>query len=89
MSKTSRNNISFTTVVQKIAWEYIEEHLRHWFCLKQLILSILSILPILKFLKTQNLLQTNVNMCKIGHNNLTFTTIEQNITWEYIEAYQR
>ena len=35
------------------------------------------------------MLQTNVNMCKTGLNSLTFTTIEQTIAWEYIEAYQR
>ena len=28
-------------------------------------------------------------MCETGHNNLTFTTVEQKITWEYLEAYLR
>ena len=28
-------------------------------------------------------------MCETGHNNLTFTTVEQKIAWEYLEAYQR
>ena len=28
-------------------------------------------------------------MCETGHNNLTFTTVEQNIVWEYLEAYLR
>ena len=26
-------------------------------------------------------------MCETGHNNMTFTTVEQKIAWEYIEAY--
>ena len=28
-------------------------------------------------------------MCETGHNNLTFATVEQNIGWEYLEAYLR
>ena len=28
-------------------------------------------------------------MCETGYNNMTFTTVEQKIAWEYIEAYQR
>ena len=28
-------------------------------------------------------------MCETGHNNLTFTTVEQKIACEYIEAYLR
>ena len=26
-------------------------------------------------------------MCETGHNNLTFTTVEQKIGLEYLEAY--
>ena len=26
-------------------------------------------------------------MCETGHSNQTFTTIEQKIAWEYLEAY--
>ena len=25
-------------------------------------------------------------MCKTGHNNMTFTTVEQKIAWEYLEV---
>ena len=35
------------------------------------------------------MLQTTVNMCERGHNNMTFTTVEQKIAWEYLEAYLR
>ena len=28
-------------------------------------------------------------MCEIGHNNMTFTIVEQKIVLEYIEAYLR
>ena len=28
-------------------------------------------------------------MCETGHNNMTFTTVEQKIACEYIEAYLR
>ena len=28
-------------------------------------------------------------MCETGHNNLTFTTVEQKIGLEYLEAYLR
>ena len=29
MYETGHNNITFTTVEQKIAWEYLEEYLRY------------------------------------------------------------
>ena len=35
------------------------------------------------------MLQTTVNMCETGHNNMTFTTVEQKIAWEHLEAYLR
>ena len=35
------------------------------------------------------MLQTTVNMCETGHNNKTFTTVEQRIAWEHLEAYLR
>ena len=35
------------------------------------------------------MLQTTVNMCETGQNNMTFTTVEQKIAYEYIEAYLR
>ena len=34
-------------------------------------------------------MQTTVNMCETGHNNMTFTTVEQKTAWEYFEAYLR
>ena len=34
-------------------------------------------------------MQTTENMCETGHNNMTFTTVEQKIAWDYIEAYLR
>ena len=34
-------------------------------------------------------MQTTVNMCETGHNKMTFTTVEQKIAWEYLEAYLR
>ena len=30
---------------------------------------------------------TTVNMSETGHNNMTFTTVEQKIAWEYLDAY--
>ena len=30
-----------------------------------------------------------MNMCETGDNNLPFTTVEQKIAWEYLEAYLR
>ena len=35
------------------------------------------------------MLQTTVNMCKTGNNNMTFTAVEQKIALEYLEAYLR
>ena len=29
-------------------------------------------------------MQTTVNMCETGHSNLTFTTGEEKIAWEYL-----
>ena len=85
MCETGHNNLTFTTVEQKIAWEYLEAYLRYsdfaLNSLKQPILSILSIFHLLKNLKKQILQQTTVIMCKTGHNNLTFTTVEQKIGW--------
>ena len=93
MCETGHNNLTFTTVEQKIAWEYLEAYLRNsdfaLNSLRQPILSILSIFQLLKNLKKQILQQTNVIMCKTGHNNLTFTTVDQKIAWEYPEAYLR
>ena len=34
-------------------------------------------------------MQTTVSMCETCHNNITFTTVEQKIACEYIEAYLR
>ena len=28
-------------------------------------------------------------MCETGHNNMTFTTVEEKIALEYLEAYLR
>ena len=55
-----------------------------WFCLKPPILSILSVFQLLKNLKKQILQQTTLNICETGHNNITFTTVEQKIAWEYL-----
>ena len=30
-----------------------------------------------------------MNMCETGDSNLTFTTVEQKIAWEYLEAFLR
>ena len=30
-----------------------------------------------------------MNTCETGRNNMTFTTVEQKIAWEYLEAYLR
>ena len=35
------------------------------------------------------MLQTTMNMFETGHNNITFTTVEQKIACKYIEAYLR
>ena len=37
----------------------------------------MSILQLLKNLKQHILLQTTVNMCETGHNNMTFTVVEK------------
>ena len=93
MCETGHNNLTFITVEQKIAWEYLEAYLRNsdfaLNSLKQPSLSILSIFQLLKNLKKQILQQTTVIMCETGHNNLTFTTVDQKIGWEYLEAYLR
>ena len=35
------------------------------------------------------MLKTTVNMCETGHNNMTFTSVEQKNACEHIEEYQR
>ena len=57
--------------------------------LKSAYLSILSILQLLKNLKQQILLQTTVKMCETSDNNMTFTTVEKKIAWEYLEVHLR
>ena len=34
-------------------------------------------------------MQNTVNMCESGHNNMTFTTVEKKIAWEYLEVHLR
>ena len=55
MYETGHNNMTFTTVVLKTAWEYLEAYLRYSdFAqnnLKQFILSILSTLQLSEFWK--------------------------------------
>ena len=34
-------------------------------------------------------MQTTVSMCETGDNNMTFTTVDQKIACEYIDAYLR
>ena len=67
MCETSHNNMTFTTVEQQIAWEYLEAYLRYsdfaLNSLKQSILSILNIFNLLKNLKKQILLKTIMNLC--------------------------
>ena len=93
MCETGHNNLTFTTVEQKIGWEYLEAYLRYSeFVLKQLKTAYskhFEDFPVTEKFKKQILLQTTVNMCETGHNNLTFTTVEQKIVWEYLEACLR
>ena len=35
------------------------------------------------------MLKTTVNMCETGRNNMTYTTVEQKIVWQYLKAYLR
>ena len=67
-------------------------HEIQWFCLKQIKTAYskhFEDFPATEKFKKQILLQTTVNMCETGHNNLTFITVEQKIAWEYLEAYLR
>ena len=62
------------------------------FCLKQLktgYFKHFEHFPTIVNLKKLILLQTTVNMCETGHNNMTLTTVEEKIAWEYLEAYLR
>ena len=45
--------------------------------------------PAIEKFKKLNLMQTTVSMCETVHNNMTFTTVEQTIAWEYLEANLR
>ena len=63
-----------------------------WLCLKQLKTGYskhFEDFPATEKFKKQILLQTTANMCETGHNNRTFTTVEQKIPWEYLEACLR
>ena len=35
------------------------------------------------------MLKTTANMCETGRNNMTYTTVEQKIAWQYLKAYLR
>ena len=59
----------------RISWGIPE---KQWFCFKQLktdYFKHLEHFPATEKFKKQILLQTTVNMCETGHNNLTFTTV--------------
>ena len=63
-----------------------------WFCLKQLKTAYFKHFeqfPAFEKVKKKFLQQHTVNMCETVHNNLTFTTVDQKIAWEYLEAYLR
>ena len=65
---------------------------KQWFCFKQLKTAYFKhfeYFPSIEKFKKQLLQQTTVIMCETGHNNLPFTTVEQKIVWEYLEAYLR
>ena len=70
--------MSFTTVEQKIAWDYLETYLRYrLFYLTQLKTAYFKHsehFAATEILKNKNLLQATVKMCKSGHN-MTFTNI--------------
>ena len=34
-------------------------------------------------------MQTTVNICETGHNNMTFTSVGHKIAWEYLESFLR
>ena len=93
MCETGHNNLTFTTVELKncmgIPWCIPEIQ---WFCLKQLKTAYskhFEDFPATEKFKKQILLQTTAHMCETGHNNLTFTAVEQKIAWEYLEAWLR
>ena len=84
MCETGHNNMTFTTVEQKIAWEYLEAYLRYSrFCIKQLKTAYCKHFEhfpaIEKFKKLNLTLQTTVNMCEAGHNNMTFTLLSKKL----------
>ena len=35
------------------------------------------------------MIQTTMNMCENGHNNMTYNAVEQKIAWESLEVYLR
>ena len=89
MCVTDHNKLTFTTVEQKIAWEYLEAYLRYTDFAKTAYFKHFKHFPATENLKNEILQQTTVNMCVTDHNKLTFTTVEQKIAWEYLEAYLR
>ena len=60
-----------------------------WFCLKQLKTACFKHFPAIEIFEKIKFVQTTVNMCLTGHNNMAFTTVEQKIAWQYLEAYLR
>ena len=63
-----------------------------WFCLKQLKTAYFKHFEhfqAIEKLKKKFLKQTTLIICETSHNNLTFSTVEQKIGWEYLEAYLR
>ena len=91
MSEIGHNNMTLTTVEQETAWEYLEAYLRYSnfasISFKLPILSTLRNFHILKLSQNNFLFQTTVKMCETSHNNMAFTTVEQKIAWDCLEAY--
>ena len=89
MCETGYNNMTFTIVEQKITLEYLKAYLDTLILLKTAYLRHFEHFTAIEKFKKKFLLQITMNMCEIGHNNMTFTTVEQKIALEYLEAYLR
>ena len=79
MCETGHSNLTFTTVEQKIALEYLEAYLRYSNFALKAYFKHFEHFPAIEIFEKIKFAETTVNMCETGHSNLTFTTVEQKI----------
>ena len=82
MCETGHHNMTFNSSELKLRGNTLTHTWDTLILLKTAYIKHFEHFPGTENLKNYILLQTTVNMCETGHNNMIFTTVEQKIAWE-------